>query len=105
MGIDDGRDYREHYAELARRLHSLRPLFSLNEGIPSYRTYFDEALDANEFELALSSLCDFLLEPTTPAIASAEIEEIGALFRAMNLEDDRISVLRGISRLWFPPEP
>jgi hypothetical protein len=105
MGVDDGQDYREHYANLTRQLQSLRPLFSLNENLSSFRVYFDEELDANEFEVALSTLCDFLLEPSTPGIASAELEKIDAAFRAMNLGEDCTSALKGKSQVWFPPEP
>ena len=105
MGTDDGQDYREHYAHLTRLLQSLRPLFSLNEGLSSFRAYFDEELDANEFEIALSALCDFLLEPTTPGIASAELEKIDAAFHAMNLGDGRTAALQAKCQIWFPPEP
>ena len=105
MGTDDGQDYREHYADLTKQLQSLRRLFSLNESLSSFRAYFDEELDANEFEIALSALCDFLLEPETPGIALAELERIDAAFRAMNLSDDRIAALQAKSQIWFPPEP
>jgi hypothetical protein len=94
MGTDDGPDYREHYAALTKQLRSLRPLLSLNESDSSLRAYFDESLDANKFEIALSALCDFLLEPTTSGIASADVENIDAAFRAMELDDDRVAELR-----------
>ena len=105
MGTDDGPDYREHYAALTRQLQSLRPLFSLNESDSSFRAYFDEWLDANEFAIALGALCDFLLEPSTPGIAWTELKKIDAAFRAMDLDDDRVSALRGKSQIWFPPDP
>ena len=103
MGTDDGSDYREHYAALTKQLRSLRQLFSLNERDSSLRAYFDESLDANEFEIALSALCNYLLEPTTPGIASAEVEKIDAAFRAMDLDDDRVAELRSKSQIWLPP--
>jgi hypothetical protein len=105
MGTDDGPEYREHYAALTKQLRSLRPLFSLNESDSSLRAYFDESLEANEFEIALSALCDFLLQPTTPGIESAEVEKIDAAFRAMDLDDDRVAELRGKSQICLPPEP
>ena len=105
MDTHDKPDYREHYAALTKQLQSLRPLFSLNESDSRFRAYFDEWLDANEFEIALGALCDFLLEPSTSGIASAELEKIDAAFRAMDLDDDRVAALRGKSQIWFPPEP
>jgi hypothetical protein len=100
MGTDDEQNYREHYADLARQLQSLRPLFSLNESLSNFRAFFDEELNANEFEVALQALCDFLLEPTTPGIASAELEKIDAAFRAMNLDDHRTAALHAKSQIW-----
>ena len=68
-----------------------------------FRDYFDESLDANEFEIALSALCDFLLESATPGIASAEMDKIVTAFRAMELDhDERIAELRQKSQMWFP---
>jgi len=104
MGTD-GQDYREHYADLTRQLQGLRPLFSLNESDSSFLAYFDEWLAANEFEIALGALCDFLLEPSTSGIAWAELEMIDAAFRTMGLDDDRVAALRGKSQIWFPPDP
>lgn len=104
MSTDERPDYSEHYAALTKRFQNLRPLFSLNESDSSFRTYFDEWLDANEFELALSALCDVLLEPTTPGITSAELEKIDVVFRTMALDDDCVAALRGKSQIWFPPD-
>lgn len=105
MSSDDRPDYREQYAALTKQLQSLRPLFSLNESGSSFHVYFDEWLDANEFELALSALCDFLLEQTTPGITSAELEKIDAVFHAMDLNDDRVAALRAKSQTRFPYDP
>ena len=101
MGSDGGPDYREHYAALTRRLQSLRPLFSLEGSDSSFCVCFDEWLDANEFELALDALCDFLLEPTTPGITSAVLDEIDSLFRAMDLNDHRVTALQAKSETRF----
>jgi hypothetical protein len=95
-------DYREHYAALTKQLQDLRALFSLNGSDSHCRDYFDESLDANEFEIALSALCYFLLESTTPGIAPAEIDKIATAFRAMELNhDERIAELRQKSQMWF----
>jgi len=104
MSTDGAQDYRDHYAELERRLRSLRSLFSLNGSPTDFRDDFDEYLNANEFELVLDRLCDFLLSPTTPGIALKELEEINAAYRAMGIGEDRTSELRAKSQLWFPSE-
>ncbi len=80
-------DFAQHYAALRERLQELRPLFSLNEAQSSYLAYFDEELEANEFEIALHALCSFLLEPSTPGIERSEIEKIEILHRKMDLGD------------------
>jgi len=104
MSTDGRQGYRNHYAELERRLQSLRSLFSVNENLTDYRDHFDEYLKANEFELALDRLCDFLSSPTTPGIAAKDIEKIDAAYRSMDIGEDRTSDLRAKSRIWFPPE-
>jgi hypothetical protein len=99
MGLHDRLDYQKHFEELTRQLLVLRSLFSLNESLSNFRVDFDEYLNANEFELALDRLCDFLVEPTTPKVPREEIEKIGAVYRAMNIGDDRISALRAKSQV------
>lgn len=94
MGTDDRPDYREHYAELTRRLQSLRPLFCTNESLSNPREYFDEMLGANEFEIALHALCYFLLEPTISGIGLTEIEKIEIAHRMMELDDGCASQIR-----------
>ena len=104
MRTDGGQDYRDHYAELETRLQNLRSLFSLNGNLMDYRGHFDEYLSANEFELALDTLCDFLSSPSTPGIAPKEIEKIDTAYSSMDIGEDRTSDLRAKSRIWFPPE-
>jgi hypothetical protein len=56
--------------------------------------WFDEFLDANELELALHVVCDFLLEPATPA-ASRQIRlEIERLHAKMEIIDNCAARLR-----------
>jgi hypothetical protein len=97
--LADKVDYGELYAEMTPRLMALRPLFSLNENLASYRDFFDELLEANEFEVALHALCDFLMEPGIPGIGLEEIEEIEKIHQRMKLEDNCGTGLRAKSKL------
>jgi hypothetical protein len=92
-------DYRELYANMTARLLALRPLFSLNENLSNYREYFDELLEASEFEVALHALCNFLLDPTTPGIELQEIEKIEMIHKKMELKDGCAATLRAKSRV------
>jgi hypothetical protein len=104
MSTEGGQNYRDHYADLERQLQNLRSLFSLDESPSDFRDYFDDYLNANEFELALDRLCDFLLSTTTPGIGPNELEKIDAVYRSMDLGNDRTSALRAKSEIWFPSQ-
>jgi hypothetical protein len=86
--------FKEHYKVLESSLLELRHLFLLNENLSDYRQHFDEVLNANEFEIALHALCDFLLEPTTPNVGLDEINKIDTLHEKMGLNDDCSAALR-----------
>ena len=77
-------------------------MFSLTENLTAYLDDFDEYLNANEFELALERLCDFLSSPTTPGIAPNEIEKIDAAYRLMDIWENRTSDLRAIGYGFHP---
>ena len=89
--------FKEHYKVLESSLLELRHLFRLNENLSDYRQHFDEMLNANEFEIALHALCDFLLERTTPNVRLGEINEINMLHEKMGLDDDCVAALRAKS--------
>lgn len=82
---------------LESSLLELRHLFLLNENLSGYRQHFDEVLNANEFEIALHALCDFLLDPTTPNIGLSEINKIDVLHEKMGLDDTCAAALRAKS--------
>ena len=84
----------EHWAILRRDLCELRHLFASNAQEPGQLSYFDESLEANEFEIALHALCDCVLAASTPQIADEEIEKISLLHIKMDLRDDCIDSLR-----------
>ena len=86
----------EHYADLARRLVELRALVADDN---KHLAFFDEEIEANEFEIALHALCDFLLKANTPAMRPTEIEKIEALHERMELKDECAAGLR--ARLAF----
>jgi hypothetical protein len=77
-----------HLHDVADRLKELRNVFSEGPEGSKYLGFFDEYLDANELELALHAVCDFLLEPTSAAVDDAVLEKIAVLHRLMKLEDD-----------------
>jgi hypothetical protein len=97
--MSDPIDYREVYADMTARLLALRPLFSLNENLSKYREYFDDLLEASEFEVALHALCNFLSDPTTPGIGLSEIEKIELIHKKMELEDGCVPTLRTKSKV------
>ena len=91
-------EFRDHYEALKRNLLELRPLFSLDGNQLGYLQYFDEELDANEFEIALHALCNFLLEPTTPETSPKVIEKVEVIHQMMELEDGCGLALRAKSK-------
>jgi hypothetical protein len=83
-----------YYREINSRLRQMIGLFDDQPGGATYRDYFEETLDANELEIALHALCNFLLETTTRPVAESVVVQIGALHGAMGLEDECVSKLR-----------
>jgi hypothetical protein len=58
------------------------------------RTLFDEFLAANEFGLALETLCDCLLEAEDSVITSDILATISRLHAKMGVDDDCTTLLR-----------
>jgi hypothetical protein len=83
-----------HYRDLSNRLDSLRRLFSRDEGSKQRVEFFDEFLSANEFELALHTLCDFLLESENAQCDQAALDQIEVLHQKMRINDDCVDSLR-----------
>ena len=59
------------------------------------RTNFNEVLAANEFGLALETLCDCLLDEQDSVITSDTLATISALHAKMALDDNCTMLLRG----------
>ena len=70
-------------------LHALRPAFPLSDDGQRVRTYFDECLAANEFGLALDSLCDCLFESNDAVITPELLMAVSRLHARMGVTDDR----------------
>jgi hypothetical protein len=78
------KDPRAYYRIVGERLERLKPLLSDADR----RRYFEESLAANELEIALHALCNYLLEPGTPSVSRAALNEIESLHAQMEIEDD-----------------
>ena len=83
-----------HFRDVADRLEALRNVFPAGKEGSRYLGFFEEYLRANELELALHAVCDFLLEPTTPQPADDALSKIKTLHELMGLEDDCVPKLR-----------
>ena len=60
---------------------------------PDASAVFDEFIREHEWELALHVVCDYLLEPATPAAAPELIAKIQNLHEIMGLEDSCVTDL------------
>jgi hypothetical protein len=85
---------QSHFDRLMVVLRPLRVVFEVNGTASPQREFFDEYLDANELELALDTVCDFILEAPTPITDSSVLPRIEDAFRAMELHDDRLEKVR-----------
>ncbi len=84
---------RTWHEEIGQKLTSLRAALSERQDLNAHRL-FDEFVREHEWGLALHVVCDFLLEPTTPAASAALIQQIEALHKAMSIEDTCVADLR-----------
>ena len=67
-----------------------------NSRVSEYRKTFDEFLREQEFGLALHAVCDYLTEIGAP-IDSSLAEQLEHLHEAMQIKDDCLIQLRGLS--------
>jgi hypothetical protein len=84
-------DWLEHCAAMRERLLELRTSLGDNKEV---QLWLDEYLEANELELALHVICDFLLERTSRQIETEELTLIRTLHEQMNIADDCCSRLQ-----------
>lgn len=87
-------DLRNHYATLRSNLLGLRHLFARNGDQGNAVGYFDETLEANEFEIALHALCNCLQSAPMLRITDTDIDIIDLLHQNMGLDDGCVTALR-----------
>jgi hypothetical protein len=78
----------EHFRLVSAQLLELDSIFGESEKGRNYRIYFREFLEANELELALHTVCDFLLETCGPAVDTEIVARIDSLHQQMSIDDD-----------------
>ena len=83
-----------HFREIAVRLETLRNVFSSGKQGAKYEAFFDEYLQANDLELALHAVCDFLLDSTTRQPTDLALRTIESLHNLMELRDDCVAKLK-----------
>jgi hypothetical protein len=84
---------QSHFDRVMVLLRPLRAVFENNGTASPQREFVDEYLNANELELALDTVCDFILESPTMADSSV-LARIEDAFQAMELQDDRLGKVR-----------
>jgi hypothetical protein len=84
----------QHYREVHNLLFPLERVFDEGPEGQKYRSFFSEELDANELEVALHAVCDFLLESSTTPISASVVDQIEVLHKKMAIEDDCTAKLR-----------
>jgi hypothetical protein len=90
----------EHYRSVSAQLLTLETIFDDSERGKNYRNHFKEELEENE--VALHTVCDFLLERNSPLDAEV-LNRIDALHKQMQIHDDCVDKLRRIRNDSKPP--
>jgi hypothetical protein len=88
------RKLQELWAELDGELGRLRTVFDGSAPGEGALRSFDEYLSANEFGLALETLCDFLLDSNVPTVTPSLLLEIQRLHTKMGVDDNCVRNLR-----------
>jgi len=79
--------------KLQAQLKNLRSVLVTERG-EAFRDLFDEFLEHHEFELALHTLCDFVLESDSPPVTTTILEQIQHLHASMKINDSCVERLR-----------
>jgi hypothetical protein len=87
-------DLLRQWEDMRLKLESLRHLLPSDKNPDSRLAYFDELLWANELEVALHTICNFLLEHESATVETRDIATIENLHRQMELDDDCVNQLR-----------
>jgi hypothetical protein len=82
--------------ELEGRLQDLRPVL-LTERDNSFLDLFDEFMQQREFELALHAVCDFILDPDSPPVSRAILDQIQRLHILMRIDDHCVEKLQRLN--------
>ena len=88
------RNLHLHFIQLGEALSALRGTFELASNGKRDADDFDEFLEANEFELALHTLCDFVRENENIPVTGELLERIDELHKMMEIDDDCATWLR-----------
>ena len=86
--------FQDLWTELNLRLIALREAFGESEKGKSSRANFEEFLEANEYEIAFHTLCDFLLEHEPVILTENLPNEVSELHAMMNLRDNCSEALK-----------
>lgn len=93
----------EHYRSVSAQLLTLETIFDNSERGKGYRNYFRELLGANELEIALHAVCDFLIEQSVPPKDAQVLIRIDDLHKQMQIHDDCVDKLKRIRNVSILP--
>jgi hypothetical protein len=79
--------------QMQGQLQNLRSVL-VTERSRAFLDLFDEFLEHHEFELALHTLCDFVLESDSPPVAATIVDQIQLLHSGMKINDSCVEQLR-----------
>lgn len=87
-------DQVKRIEEMRNSVNELRSVLAEGQGAEGYLALFDEFVRECELGLALHNVCDYLLEPGTPATSARTLERIRRLHGDMEIEDDCLERLK-----------
>jgi hypothetical protein len=90
---------RKHFIEVNQILLPLQSAFNSNPEGGRRREYFLESVEANEFEIALHALCDFLLEHQDASVTEDLLARIDELHKKMEIDDECVIKLKSRHRI------
>lgn len=85
---------QSHFDRMVVLLRPLRDVFENSGPGSQEREFFDEYLDANELELALHILSEYILETPTSITTPSVLARIEDAHRAIDLQNDCIERIR-----------
>jgi hypothetical protein len=88
-------ELEQRWTEVRELLLPLESIFDSSSTGSRSREFFRETLDANELEVALHAVCDFLLESPSVRVNETDLNRIRSAHQVMVIEDDCIEKLSG----------